>query len=182
MRSRPFPFPLPFPLPILACAALTLAPRAAQASPVIDLTGSIGGNGGVQGVVSGPGPSSAFFNPALLIDAEDSALVAFVLVSEQIGVTLDGRRGGDVPLEVGGRDILGPDLKPVPNGVVPTQWLQLGCPPGTQPGNCPPPGFAARPRQAAGTSGKTRTYLTLGMAKDLVKDRLTIGLYGMIPL
>jgi long-chain fatty acid transport protein len=167
---------LPIALSLLFCAS-----RAA-ASPLLDATGSVGGNGGAQGVVSGPSSASTYFNPALLVDAEDSALVAFALSSEQIGVVLDGRRGGDVPLSVGSRNVLGPGLQPLPNDVVPTQWLTQGCPPGTQAGTCPAPGFAARPRQSAGTSGKTRTYLTLGFAKKLIPDRLAIGLYAMLPV
>ena len=44
------------------------------------------------------------------------------------------------------------------------------------------PGFAARPRQGQGSSGVARTYLTLGFVKSLVKDRLTLGLYAMLPI
>ena len=160
---------------------LFFAPRA-SASPLLDATGPVGGNGGAQGVISGPGAASTYFNPALLMDAEDSALLAFALSSEQIGVVLDGRRGGDVPLSVGARNILTPGLQPLPNDVVPTQWLTQGCPAGTQAGTCPAPGFAARPRQSRGTSGTTRTYLTLGFAKKLIPDRLAIGVYAMLPV
>ena len=164
-----------------ALLALSVA-SLARASPVLDAVGSIGGNAGAQGVVSGPGAASTYFNPALLSDAEESALVGLALASEQIGVTLDGRRGGDVPLVVGERDVLNPDLSPLPNDVVPTPWLRDGCPPGSQAGTCPPPGLAARPRQKKGASQKTRTYLTLGLVKRLAWDRLTLGLYAMIPL
>ncbi|MEO7110980.1 MAG: hypothetical protein ABI183_11130, partial [Polyangiaceae bacterium] len=145
-------------------------------------TQSLGDNAGAQGVVSGPGAASSYFNPALLTDAEETVLIAFALVSEQVGVTLDGRPGGDVPLAVGGRDVVSPNGTPIPNEVVPTQWLSQGCEAGNKAGQCPSPGFPARPRQGAGSSGKTRTYLTLGLVKHLVKDRLTIGLYGMFPV
>jgi hypothetical protein len=161
---------------------LLLATRAARGSPTNDVTGAFGGNGGAQGVVSGPSAASTYFNPALLADAEDEALFAFALASEQIGMTLDGRPGGNVPLAVGGRDIVGPDFKPIPNGSVPTQWLQNGCEAGTVAGSCPPPGFAARPRQGQGSSGVTRTYLTIGLAKSNVRDRFSVGLYAAFPL
>jgi hypothetical protein len=166
----------------LACAAFVLVPRAAHASPVNDIIGAIGGNAGSQGVASGPGAASTYFNPAMLTDADEDALFGFVLVSEHVGVTLDGRNGGAVPLAVGGRDIVDPTGTPIPNDAVPTQWLQNGCPAGTLPGTCPPPGFRARPRQSQGTSGKTRTYLTLGLVKHLVKDRFSVGVYAMLPL
>jgi hypothetical protein len=164
-----------------AIAALLL-PAAGRASPLIATTPSVGDNAGYQGVASGPGAASTYFNPALLMDANDDVLLGFALISEQMGITLDGRTGGDVPLAVGGRDIVDPNGNPIPNGTVPTQWLQQGCPGGTAKGDCPPPGFAARPRQMLGTSGKTRTYLTLGLVKSFIKDRFTVGLYGMLPL
>jgi long-chain fatty acid transport protein len=169
--------------PVLSFAVVLVlgAPRAI-ASPLLDASGPVGGTGGAQGVVSGASSASTYFNPALLVDAEDSALLGFALSSEQIGVTLDGRRGGDVPLSVGSRNILGPNGQPLPNDVVPTQWLNQGCPAGTQAGTCPAPGFTARPRQSQGTSGQTRPYLALGFAKKLIPDRLAIGVYAMIPV
>jgi hypothetical protein len=169
---------------VAVSAALALsAARPASASPLLETAGPIGGNAGVQGVVSGPSSASTYFNPALLMDAEDEVLLGFALVSEQMGIALQGRDGGDVPLAVAGRNILvpGPNgaLTPLPNDVVPTPWLQQGCQSSSQQGNC---NFAARPRQAQGTSGKTRTYLAIGFTKQLIKDRFTIGLYGMLPL
>jgi hypothetical protein len=156
--------------------------REASASPLLDTIGPVGGNAGAQGVVSGPGAASTYFNPAMLTEAGDELLIGYALLSEQIGVTLDGRRGGDVPLSVGDRDILGADGLPIPNDSVPTQWLEQGCPAGTAPGECPSPGFAARPRQRAGSSGTTRTYMALGIVKHLLRDRLAVGAYGMLPL
>ena len=133
-------------------------------------------------MVSGPGAASTYFNPSLLVDAEEDILFAFALVSEQIGVTLDGRHGGDVPLAVGQRAITSPNGVPIPNDVVPTQWLQKGCPAGTQANQCAPPGFAARPRQSQGTGSQTHAYGAIGLVKHLVPDRFTIGLYMMVPL
>lgn len=154
----------------------------ASASPLLDTFGPVGGNAGVQGVVSGPGAASTYFNPAMLSEADDELLLGYAVLSEQIGVTLDGRRGGEVPLVVGDRDVIGADGQPISNDSVPTQWLEQGCPAGTAAGECPSPGFSPRRRQRAGSSGKTRTYLALGVVKPLVKDRLTIGAYGMLPL
>jgi hypothetical protein len=133
------------------------SPGRARASPLIELVGSVGDNGGMQGVVSGPGAASTYFNPALLNEADDGILFAYELVSEQLGVTLYGRPGGDVPLAVGTRTVTSPSGAPIPNDVVPTQWLRQGCPAGNGPGQCPAPGFAARPRQGAGTSGVNRS-------------------------
>jgi long-chain fatty acid transport protein len=167
-------------LPLLLLALCV--PTPAHASPLIELIGSVGGNGGMQGVVSGPGAASTYFNPALLNDADEDILFAYALVSEQVGVTLYGRTGGDVPLSVGQRTITTPSGTPIPNDVVPTQWLAKGCPAGTQAGQCAPPGFAARPRQAQGTSGTNRSYGALGLVKHIVPDRLSLGFYALVPL
>lgn len=167
----------------LVGASVLLTASSASASPLMDTTGAVGGNAGAQGVVSGPGAASTYFNPALLIDAEDGFLISYGIVSEQMGVTLDGRpAGSDVPLAVGDRDVISGNGASLPNDRVPTAWLQAGCNGGTEPGDCPSPGFAARPRQARGSSGKTRTYLTLGLVKRIAKDRASIGLYTMLPV
>ena len=171
------------PLRSALVGGLLLAVSPASASPLVDLVGSIGDNAGGQGVVSGPGAASTYFNPAMLMDADENVLLSFVLVTQQIGVTLDGRDGGDVPPIVGLRHLINPTTgQPIPNTVVPTQWLNQGCPPGMGPGQCTAPGFPKRPRQDAGDGQPTKTYLAAGLVKRLIKDRLTFGFYGMIPL
>jgi hypothetical protein len=171
---------------VLALLAVLGITGAAHASPLLQTAGSVGGNAGAQGVVSGPGAASTYFNPALLIDADSELLLAYVLISEQMGVTLDGRPpGSDVPLAAGNRGSIlvpggsGSGLVPLPNSVVPSQWLQQGCAQATGQMQC---SFAARPRQSQGTSGQTRSYLTIGLVKNLIHDRFTLGLYGMLPL
>lgn len=163
-----------------ALAAL-LGARESAASPLIDAMGPVNGEGGASAVVSGASVSSTYFNPALLIDGEEELLIGYAAISEQIGVTLDGRRSGDVPEIVSGRDILGADGVPISNATVPTNWLRVGCAGGTGAGDCPPPGFGQRPRQAQGTSQKTRTYLALGISKHVVPDRFSIGMYALLP-
>jgi hypothetical protein len=187
MPRRPAHSPLASPLAsALALVAVVAAPRVAVASPLIETVGSVGGNAGEQGVVAGPGAASTYFNPALLIDADSELLLAYVLVSEQVGITLQGRPpGSDVPLAAGNRGSIlvpnqsGSGLVPLPNSVVPTQWLQQGCAQATGQAQCT---FAARPRQAQGSSGQTRSYLTIGLVKNLVRDRFTLGLYAMLPV
>ncbi|CAN5151773.1 hypothetical protein BH09MYX1_BH09MYX1_20870 [soil metagenome] len=166
----------------IALATLSLS-TSASATPTLDTLGPVGSRGGFTSAVSDPSAASAYFNPAMLGDAKDDFLLGFSVLTEQISLTLDGRRsGGDVPLAVGGRDIVGPGGQPIPNQTVPTQWLQEGCETGTNVGQCPAPAFAKRARQAAGSSNKTYAYLTLGAVKQLVKDRLTIGLFLTLPL
>ncbi len=168
---------------IFAFASLFFAGFSAHASPVVETIGPVSGDGGFNPVIVGASAGSTYFNPALLGDAREGALVGFSLSSEQVGITLDGRRSGaNVPLAVAGRDIL-KDGQPIDNGVVPTDWLNFGCEKGTGVGQCSQqPSFAARPRQQHGSNGKTRAYLTLGLVKHLIPDRLSIGLYAMLPL
>jgi long-chain fatty acid transport protein len=169
----------------MALASVVVAATAAtaHASPLIETMGPVGGNGGAQGVVTGAGAASTYFNPAMLVEADDELMLGFALISEQMGVTLQGRpQSGDVPLAVAGGGVVSPGGQPLPPDVVPTQWLQNGCPPGSGANQCPGSGFAARPRQGQGTSGKTRSYLTLGIVKTLIKDRFTLGIYAMLPI
>jgi hypothetical protein len=165
-------------------ALLLLTPSFAYASPLIEAAGPVGGNGGLQPVVSGPSAASTYFNPALLPDADEDFTLGFALISEQVGITLDGRRGGDVPGLVSQRDVLVPNssggYSPLPNYVVPTQWLKVGCANAAFSQECNGQIFHAR--QTQGTSGVTRTYGALGLVKHLVKDRLSLGIYTMVPI
>ena len=86
-----------------ACAvALLLLSHAGRASPLLELVGGMGGEGGLQGRAVPGGASSAYFNPALLTDSPAGFTVGFVVLSEQIGVSLDGRPGPSysVPTDV----------------------------------------------------------------------------------
>ncbi|HEY1957006.1 MAG TPA: hypothetical protein VGH28_15410 [Polyangiaceae bacterium] len=164
---------------LVSCAVL-LAQTHAMATPLFETLGAAGSNGGFAPVVSDPSSASAYFNPAMLEDADDRLDVAIAMLSEQISMTLDGRPAGhDVPLAVGARGIVyGPPggVQQLPNTVVPTQWLQ-GC----EVAGCPD-NFTARPRQAAGSSGQVRPYLVIGGVKHLIKNRFSLGLFLMLPI
>jgi hypothetical protein len=166
----------------LAFACL-LATTSASATPLFETMGPATSLGGFNPVVSDPSSASVYFNPAMMEDADDRLDVGIAVLSEQISLTLDGRNpSADVPLAVGARDIIyGSPSNPtqLPNTVVPTQWLEQGnCPQNTPPSQC----FAARPRQAAGSSGQTRPYLVLGAVKHLIKNRFSVGAYLMLPI
>lgn len=149
-----------------------LSPASAGASPLIEAMGAVGDNAGEQGVVAGPGAASTYFNPAMLSEANDEWTIGVALISQQIGVTLDGRTpGANVPLIVGGRGVTS-NGQPLAQSTVPTQWLQQGG----------PNGFTARPRQSQGNGNQTLAYLTLGLAKAVVPERLTLGVYAMLPI
>jgi hypothetical protein len=154
---------------------LLLVPRAANTSPLFELAGGTTGTGSFNARVTGAGAPSTYFNPALLAFAPQSFELGVLVLSDQISTTLDGRQRGNVPLALGAFDAY-VDGVPISKNTIPTQWLERGCPEPT----CSPP-FAARPRQAAGSSGVTRAYQILGLVSHLVKDKLVLGLHALLP-
>lgn len=156
----------------------TLAPRAATASPLFELAGGISQMSGLNARVTGAGAPSAYFNPALLPKSSQEFELGVVIISDQISMTLDGRPpGGRVPLVVGNRQINDGSGAPISNATVPTDWLENGC----SVAQCGEPTFAARPRQAAGSSGQTHPYVSVGLVSELIEDYLIVGLYGLVP-
>src|SRR5688500_6817972 len=106
-------------LVLAACVALVTG-RAA-ASPLFELTGDTLGTGGFQGRVRASGSAAAYFNPALLVDAEQGLEISEFVVYDSIRTTYDVRpKGMDVPESA--VDRFG-DAQPA----LPTKWLEQGC-------------------------------------------------------
>ena len=149
----------------LVLGLLTTFSASAKASPLFETLGPASSTGGFNPVASDPSSASAYFNPAMLEDAEDRLDVGFALLSEQISMTLDGRTASmDVPVAVGARDVVYNGKTLLPNTVVPTQWLPDRQHDGTQPDSV------------------TRPYLIIGGLKHLIHNRFTIGAYLAVPL
>ncbi len=163
---------------VLVSLAGVLLARDAVASPLFELAGSTTGDGGFNAGVTGESSSATYFNPALLPYAPQSFETGTVVLTDQISVILDGRAGGDVPLVVGDRALVGADGRPISNATVPTPWLENGC----TPQQCQPPLFRKRPRQAAGSSGQVRAYQVIGLVSHIVPKRLVLGLHALVPL
>jgi long-chain fatty acid transport protein len=163
---------------LIACA-LALWVNHAQASPLFDLTGDTQGMGGLQARVVPSGSAAAYFNPALLTDTPECLDAGFMLLSEQIALTLDARPGPqyDVPRGVvnatrGQGAGFAAFSKPFP-----TQDLQLG-----RKADALMPAFNARPRQAAGSGHDTITYLGFGLVMKLLDDHLALGVHARLPI
>jgi long-chain fatty acid transport protein len=166
---------------VAVAAALLAVPATASASPLFELVGDVQGRGGLTARITADGPAAAYFNPALLTFAEPGLDLGVFVLSEQIGITVDGRGTSslcgagacDVP-SVNGR---GPeafrhaDGTPIANPTLPTSWLRDGT-----------PDFGARARQGAGSGDSVRAYQTLGLATPVFGGRVMLGLYAMIPL
>jgi hypothetical protein len=151
----------------LACAcALALLGWGfdAEGSPVFDLTGGADGMGGLQaGTVPG-GASAAYFNPALLVEVPFGLTAGFMVLSEQIGISLDGRPGTQFSIPDGVANAAHASGAPLGNVPLPTNQLQV-----------------THPRQGAGTGHQTIAYETIGFAAKLLEDHLGLGFYGIIP-
>jgi long-chain fatty acid transport protein len=167
--------------PYLLGAIVLAAPARAAASPLFELAGDVQGDGGLTARLNADGPAAAYFNPALLVDAPDGFDLGVFFIADSIGIDVDGRLRSplcqdgacDVP-SVSGR---GPesfrheDGQPISDPTMPTGWLQDGT-----------PDLSARPRQGAGSGTHRRAYQTLGLVTSPIVDRVSLGLYAMIPL
>jgi long-chain fatty acid transport protein len=156
-------------------AICTLASARAHASPLFELTGGVGDQAGFGARESGGSAASAYFNPALLTNAHAGFYTGFFLLDSQLSVALDGRPGGDVPLEY--RGATHADGTVFEQTSVPTAWLKNGC----GPPQCPLP-LEARPRQSMGTGSGTTAYQAIGLVVPLIPERLVLGFYSLIPL
>src|SRR5689334_12106507 len=70
---------------------LALLPATASASPLFELVGDVQGRGGLTARITGDGPAAAYFNPAMLTYAGPGLDLGVFMLSEEIGITVDGR-------------------------------------------------------------------------------------------
>ncbi len=148
----------------------------AGASPLIDLTGGTDGIGGLQAGTVGAAASSAYFNPALLVQAPFGFTAGFEALTEQVGISLDGRLGPQFAVPDGLANATHADGSALASVPIGTSLLQNG-----RTAKGINPALAARPRQGAGTGHQTFTYETIGFVAKLFEGRLAFGFYGMIP-
>src|SRR3954454_9607680 len=85
----------------IACFALlwglASAPRV-HASPLFELAGSVGDQGGLQGRNGANGASAAYFNPALLVDAPAGVTLGVVVL--HTGYNVDPAQRSDERADV----------------------------------------------------------------------------------
>ena len=148
----------------------------ASASPLIDLTGGADGIGGLQAGTVGDGASAAYFNPALLTRAPFGLTIGVLVLSEQIGVSVDGRPGTQFAVPDGLANAAHADGSALASVPIGTGLLQNG-----RVASGIHPALVARPRQEAGTGHQTNSYEMIGFVAKLFEDKLALGLYGLIP-
>lgn len=170
---------------VVRCLVLALAitaaglsvPTRVRASPLFELTGDVGATGALQARAVPGGTGAAYFNPALLIRTPAGATFGFMLVNQRIGVSIDGRPGPEFAVPPDLENAGHADFSRFDNYAIGTDLLQFG----RAPTELDPEGFAARPRQAAGSGHKTLTYEVFGLNVKLFDDYVALGLHTVIP-
>ncbi|HEX4478123.1 MAG TPA: hypothetical protein VH142_23725 [Polyangiaceae bacterium] len=142
----------------------------------MELMGGMGGEGGLQGRAVPGGSSSSYFNPALLTDSPAGFTVGFAMLSEQIGVTLDGRPGPSYSVPEGVQSASHADGSAWTSYPLPTRVLEKG-----RAATALIPALAPRPRQGAGTGHDVLSYEMVGLVAKLLSKRLSLGFYALVP-
>jgi len=168
-------FALALALALAVCGQLLQLP-CAMASPVFDLTGDMAGAGGLQARVVPASSAAAYFNPALLVDVESEATLAFVLISQQIAIELDGRPGTSFAVPTGLQSAGHADTSRWENYPLATDLLQNG-----READGARDALTARPRQGASSSQVTHSYELIGLVAKLFHERAAIAFHGLIP-
>ncbi len=160
----------------LGCVWNVCAARSAGASPLFELAGGVGGQGGFNGRVVPGGAASTYYNPALLVDVPAGVQLGFFVMSQQIGVSLAPRLGPQYDVPVGVENATHANGTQWANYPIPTQWLQNG-----RPASASNTALPARPRQGAGSGQEAFAYQMLGIVTKLFHDRLALGAYALVP-
>ena len=157
---------------LLACASLA---SVAQASPLLETVGSLGGAAGQQGRHVAGGPSSAYFNPALLLDSPAGLTFGVVGAASRISIGVRAREPRfDVPVDL--ENGAHADYSRWDSYPIGTDTLEHG-----RPESPSRSATSARPRQAAGTGDQTTTYEAVGLVAKFFREHLAFGFYALIP-
>ena len=116
-----------------ACALLLSLPctwlgaaNTAQASPLLELIGDTGSAGGLQARTVAGGSGAAYFNPALLTDSPAGPTLGFVLLRQDINISLDGRPGPQFGIPEGIENARNGENERLAIYPAPTNLLQFG--------------------------------------------------------
>jgi long-chain fatty acid transport protein len=159
-----------------AVAVVSGVSSRAAASPLFELAGATTGNGGFNARTVSSGSANAYFNPALLTDAESGFDLGVFFMSDQIGVRLEARPSADADIPLGSENAARPDGSRYDRYGLPTEWLESG-----KAADPPDTPLRPRPRQGAGSGHNLRAYQVIGFVQKLFEGRLAAGLYAMVP-
>jgi long-chain fatty acid transport protein len=127
------------------------------------MVGAPGGSGGFNARVTGAGPASTYFNPALLSDAHESFGEDFYVFGSSLSIQPFARpEGADVGESVS--DAWQPDG----NSIKPLGWRPL-------------PTSHLAPRQSDGSGSDAEAYIGIGMVKRFTQLKATFGVLVLVP-
>jgi hypothetical protein len=155
--------------PLLAATTIVvgtaLAAHPAQASGSLEVTGAATAANGYAARVFARGAEATYYNPALLPEAAAATSVGFFVLASHESVLLAPRPPGvDVPAAVYNAQLRNPD------GTT-TRLVNR------------PLATADIPVSRADTDEtEARGYLSLGLVRPLLDDKLVLGFYGVLPL
>jgi hypothetical protein len=158
-------------------------PARAQASPLLELTGDLGGEGGLIGRHGGAGAFATYFNPALLPRARPGLSLRLLVVHDDVDIDPIARDGASTRVDVSAAGAFRDDgdLTPVFPSPLPTAWLQQGCT-----GDCETALVAdparARPRQGRDSSENLLAHAGVGLVQPVLPQRVVLGLSLLLPL
>jgi hypothetical protein len=164
---------------VCACACAIAAPHAAHASPLFELLGA--SDAGFAGRAMVSNARAAYFNPALLVEAQSGLSVEYVFLLERLDVEVGAREcedSCDVPIinGAGPESFRHEDGALIEQPTLPTAWLEEGR--DDKSGVV----LAARPRQAAATGRDEHGYLGVGLVQAPLPDRFAYGVSLLLPL
>jgi long-chain fatty acid transport protein len=161
---------------VALCAVGLMQAASAEASPLLEAMGGFGDAGGQQARNLASGASAAYFNPALLAEAQAGITLGAAVLSLRIAVALAGRGDGRYDLPSGLSNATHADGTRFDHYPIATETLQLG-----REESASESATTARPRQAAGTGTQTLSYEAIGLVVHALEERLAVGVYGLIP-
>jgi hypothetical protein len=169
-------------LRIIAMSALIVAgefqliPVRVHASPLLDMTGDTSGTGGFQARTVPGGATAAYFNPALLLEVPAGMTVGFMVLSQGITISLDGRPGTQfaVPDNISTAEHANGDR--FENYPIGTNLLQFG-----RMKSGAKAAFVARPRQDGGSGHETLTYETIALVVKAFHEHFALGFNVLVP-
>ncbi len=146
-----------------AVALATLVATTAHANPALETLGGMSAPNPFTSRVLATGAEAAYFNPALLPYVDEGFSFGFFILSDQLDIQLDDRpTGADIGDSIYDAFVDDADGNAQPLGFRPLPTADLG------------------PRRDDG-SGALRSYITIGVVKRLLCERLVVGLLAVLP-
>ena len=146
-----------------AFSAITLGTAPARANPTLETLGGLGAPNPFTSRLLATGAEAAYFNPALLPHVDEGFSIGFFVLSDQLAVTLNRRpQGADISDSIYNAFIDDADGNSRPLDFRPLPTADL-------------------PERQGDDRDTLRSYITIGVVKRLICDRLVVGVYTVLP-